>query len=138
ADKILMTILTIVLAKKDLLPIPIAAVILGRDVGLIFASFYYRYISLPPPKTLGRYFDMSIPSAEVRPTLISKVKETKYARLYVERFNTFDPVFGWTDAQALIALQYTVAATTIWTGLSYTFSKDAVRILKPPVRYKNK
>ncbi|CAG8769365.1 1316_t:CDS:2, partial [Funneliformis caledonium] len=102
ADKILMTILTIVLAKKDLLPIPIAAVILGRDVGLIFASFYYRYISLPPPKTLGRYFDMSIPSAEVRPTLISKINTA--LQLTLMGVTLASPVFGWTDAQALIAL----------------------------------
>ena len=47
--------------------------ILGRDVLLGLAAFYYRYISLPPPKTIARYWDFSLPSAEVRPTEISKV-----------------------------------------------------------------
>jgi cardiolipin synthase len=28
--------------------------------------------------------------------------------------------------------RYTVATTTIWSGLSYVFSKDAVKILKYP------
>jgi cardiolipin synthase len=28
--------------------------------------------------------------------------------------------------------RYTVATTTIWSGLSYVFSKDAVKILKHP------
>jgi len=28
--------------------------------------------------------------------------------------------------------RYTVATTTIWSGLSYVYSKDAVRILKQP------
>jgi cardiolipin synthase len=28
--------------------------------------------------------------------------------------------------------RYTVATTTVWSGLSYVFSKDAVRILKHP------
>ncbi|RIA93190.1 hypothetical protein C1645_763056 [Glomus cerebriforme] len=129
ADKMLMTVMTITFAMKDLLPIPIAAVILGRDVGLIIASFYYRYISLPPPITIGRYFDMSIPSAEVRPTLISKANTA--LQLALMGVTLVSPVFGWTHATTLTALQYTVAGTTIWSGLSYVFSKDAVRILKP-------
>lgn len=46
--------------------------ILGRDVGLAISAIYYRYISLPPPKTFRRYWDFSLPSAEVTPTTISK------------------------------------------------------------------
>ncbi|CAG8440951.1 7958_t:CDS:2 [Rhizophagus irregularis] len=124
ADKMLMTIMTITFAMKDLLPVPIAAVILGRDIGLILSSFYYRYISLPPPKTIGRYFDISIPSAEVRPTLISKVNETKCTRSALR--------FIHNKLSSLSIERYTVAGTTMWSGLSYIFSKDAVRILKPP------
>lgn len=52
---------------------PLAVLILGRDIILGIAAIYYRYISLPPPKTLARYWDFSLPSAEVRPTDISKV-----------------------------------------------------------------
>lgn len=51
----------------------LAVIILGRDVGLAISAIYYRWISLPPPKTFARYWDFSLPSAEVRPTLISKV-----------------------------------------------------------------
>ena len=50
-----------------------ATIILGRDVLLAIAAIYYRYISLPLPKTFARYWDFSLPSAEVRPTGISKV-----------------------------------------------------------------
>jgi cardiolipin synthase len=50
----------------------LAVIILGRDVGLGIAAIYYRWISLPPPKTFSRYWDFSLPSAEVRPTTISK------------------------------------------------------------------
>lgn len=28
--------------------------------------------------------------------------------------------------------RYTVATTTVWSGLSYVYSKDAVKILKQP------
>jgi cardiolipin synthase (CMP-forming) len=51
----------------------LAVIILGRDFGLGIAALYYRYISLPPPKTFSRYWDFSLPSAEVHPTNISKV-----------------------------------------------------------------
>jgi len=48
-------------------------IILGRDVGLALSAIYYRWISLPPPKTMARYWDFSLPSAEVKPTEISKI-----------------------------------------------------------------
>lgn len=72
ADKILMTVLTVALAMKGALPVWLAVIILGRDVALAISAIYYRWISLPPPKTFSRYWDFSLPSAEVRPTLISK------------------------------------------------------------------
>ncbi|RHZ44813.1 hypothetical protein Glove_709g52 [Diversispora epigaea] len=129
ADKILMTIMTITLNMKDLMPTPMAAIILGRDGCLILASFYYRYISLPPPKTINRYFDFSIPSAEVRPTVISKVNTA--LQLVLMGATLTSPLLGMTDSSYLVALQYTVAGTTIWSGFSYLLSKDAIRILKP-------
>ena len=51
----------------------LAVLILGRDGLLGLAAIYYRYISLPPPKTMARFWDFSLPSAEVHPTTISKV-----------------------------------------------------------------
>ena len=47
--------------------------VIGRDLLLGLVALYYRYISLPAPKTLARYWDFSLPSAEVKPTGISKV-----------------------------------------------------------------
>lgn len=73
ADKMLMTISVVCLALNGSMPIWLATIILGRDVGLGLSAFYYRWISLPPPKTMARYWDFSLPSAEVRPTGISKI-----------------------------------------------------------------
>jgi len=73
ADKLLITVLTVTLAMKALLPVWLAVIILGRDAGLAISAIWYRYISLPPPKTFMRYWNFSLPSAEVRPTTISKV-----------------------------------------------------------------
>ncbi|KAG2181761.1 hypothetical protein INT44_008576 [Umbelopsis vinacea] len=127
ADKTLMTILTVTLAMQDLLPVPLAAIILARDGGLVLSSFYYRYISLPPPKTFVRYWDFSIPSAEVRPTTISKINTA--LQLLLMGASLTSPVLGFPDTALLTGLQWTVGVTTIWSGASYVYSKDAVRIL---------
>jgi cardiolipin synthase len=72
ADKALMIIMTATLGIKGLIPASLAALILGRDASLAIAALYYRYASLPVPKTFMRYWDFSLPSAEVHPTTVSK------------------------------------------------------------------
>ncbi|KAH7038858.1 CDP-alcohol phosphatidyltransferase-domain-containing protein [Macrophomina phaseolina] len=72
ADKLLMAITVGCLAAKAALPGPLAILIFGRDASLAVAAIYYRYASLPSPKTFARYWDFSLPSAEVHPTTVSK------------------------------------------------------------------
>ncbi|KAI0328712.1 hypothetical protein GY45DRAFT_1326006 [Cubamyces sp. BRFM 1775] len=127
ADKTLMTTLTITLAMKDLIPVPLAAIILGRDVLLSLSAFYIRYITLPPPKTLTRYWDFSIPSAEVRPTGISKVNTA--LQLLLMGVTTISPILPFEISAPLQALQLVVAGTTIWSGASYIFAKDGFRVI---------
>jgi cardiolipin synthase len=127
ADKTLMTILTVTLAMKGMLPVWLAVIILGRDVGLGIAAIYYRWISLPPPKTMGRYWDFSLPSAEVRPTLVSKWNTA--LQLCLIGATTALPLIPYEVGTAMMALQCVVAATTVWSGASYVYSKDAVKIL---------
>ncbi|KAI0976052.1 hypothetical protein F4678DRAFT_212193 [Xylaria arbuscula] len=127
ADKLLMTVLTVCLAVQGALPVWLATIILGRDVGLGISAIYYRWISLPPPKTFTRYWDFSLPSAEVRPTTISKYNT--FLQLGLMGATMVAPVVAVDVSSAMAALQYIVATTTIWSGLSYVFSKDAVRIL---------
>ncbi|KAM0247673.1 hypothetical protein ACHAP5_003920 [Fusarium lateritium] len=127
ADKTLMTILTICLAVKGALPIWCAGIILGRDVGLAISAIYYRWISLPPPKTFARYWDFSLPSAEVRPTTISKYNT--FLQLALVGITTAAPILTYDLASALTVMQYVVSGTTIWSGASYIYTKDAVKIL---------
>ncbi|KAI1468189.1 uncharacterized protein F4812DRAFT_425887 [Daldinia caldariorum] len=127
ADKMLMTVLTVCLAYKGALPIWLAVTILGRDVGLAISAIYYRWISLPPPKTFTRYWDFSLPSAEVRPTTISKYNT--FLQLGLMGATMATPLLAADVGMAMTAFQYLVATTTVWSGLSYVFSKDAVRIL---------
>ncbi|GLB41648.1 putative CDP-alcohol phosphatidyltransferase class-I family protein [Lyophyllum shimeji] len=129
ADKTLMTTLTVTLAMKGLLPTPVAVIILGRDVILSLSAFYIRYTSLPEPKTLSRYWDFTLPSAEIRPTRISKINTA--LQLALMGVTTINPVLPFQLGSSLTAFQWVVAGTTIWSGLSYLFTKDAVRLVSP-------
>ncbi|KAG6877426.1 hypothetical protein C0993_007594 [Termitomyces sp. T159_Od127] len=132
ADKILMTTLTVTLAMQGQLPMPLAVIILGRDLLLSLSAFYIRYTSLPEPKSFARYWDFSLPSAEIRPTGISKINTA--LQLALMGVTTVHPLLPFELGLSLAGLQWTVATTTIWSGLSYVFSKDAVRLVsqRPP------
>ncbi|KAG9670951.1 hypothetical protein KCU99_g5645, partial [Aureobasidium melanogenum] len=143
ADKFLMTILTVTLSMNGLLPASLATLILGRDVSLAVAALYWRYASLPAPKTFKRYWDFSLPSAEVHPTTMSKYNT--FLQLLLIGATLAYPVITSDNhhlgimhdmglekldlAQFMTYFQILVAATTAWSGLSYAFLKDAVKIL---------
>ncbi|KAF8733454.1 hypothetical protein AX14_003819 [Amanita brunnescens Koide BX004] len=104
ADKALMTTLTVTLMMQGMLPIPLAAIIIGRDVLLSLSAFYIRYTSLPPPKTFARYWDFSIPSAEVKPTLISKVNTA--LQLGLMGTTTISPLLPFDLSLPLLGFQF--------------------------------
>ncbi|KAJ3190159.1 hypothetical protein HDU85_000450 [Gaertneriomyces sp. JEL0708] len=127
ADKVLMTVLTVSLMKASLLPVSLGALIIGRDVGLILGTAWYRYKSLPPPKTFSRYFDLSLPSAEVRPPFISKLNTLM--QLALMSLTVAAPVFGFVDWVGLEAMRWIVAGTTIWSGAIYALDKNVIKVL---------
>ncbi|KAF8809515.1 hypothetical protein BYT27DRAFT_7094482 [Phlegmacium glaucopus] len=127
ADKALMTTLTITLTMQELIPLPLAIIILGRDLLLILSAFYIRYSTLPHPKTFSRYWDFSLPSAEVQPTTISKVNTA--LQLLLMGTTTISPILPFELGLPLQSLQWLVATTTIWSGFSYMFGKGAFRIV---------
>lgn len=118
--------------------VSLATLILGRDASLAVAAIYYRYASLPAPKTLMRYWDFSLPSAEVHPTAVSKYNT--FLQLVLIGSTLALPVVtaggggvvpGVDLHQAMAYYHWLVAATTTWSGLSYAFLPDAVTILGP-------
>ena len=136
ADKLLMTIAVVSLAIQHTIPLWLAVIIIGRDIGLAISAIYFRYISLPPPKTMARYWDFSLPSAEVHPTEISKVNTFLQLMLIgsamalpVLRENVPAVVEAWNLGGVVEGWSYMVGATTVWSGLSYIGNKDAVKIL---------
>jgi cardiolipin synthase (CMP-forming) len=134
ADKLLMTISTLCLSYTGILPLYTATIIIGRDVALAISAIWWRWISLPPPKTMTRYWDFSLPSAEVHPTEISKINTLLQLLLignamilpvlpevWVSTWNLWGVFEGWCAL---------VSATTVWSGLSYIGNRDAVKIIR--------
>ena len=92
----------------------LATIILGRDVGLGIAAIYYRWISLPPPKTFRRYWDFSLPSAEVHPTTISKYNT--FLQVGLIGLTTAAPIIPLDMGSTLTVMQY-VSWGDILTGV---------------------
>lgn len=141
ADKALMIICTVTLTMTSEVPLYLAALILGRDIMLGIAGFIIRYVTLPAPKTLIRYFDFSIVTVEVHPAMVSKIN-TALQMLYLGVIMMKPFTVQWlaqnidlasADAfcQFIEYFEWTVAATTIWSGMTYAFSRNAVKFIKP-------
>lgn len=131
ADKFLMTTTTVALAFQSLMPIYVASIIIGRDVALSFASFFVRFRSLPPPKSLKRFLDMSIATHTVHPNFLGKFN-TALQMVYIGGLvlqpallsilaSDLSPYFGYFGA--------CVALTTLASGMSYLNSKNSFRVL---------
>ncbi|KAF2756184.1 hypothetical protein EJ05DRAFT_478204 [Pseudovirgaria hyperparasitica] len=163
ADKLLMTIVVTTLAMNGGMPAALAVCILGRDVSLAVAALYYRGASLPAPKTIARYWDFSLPSAQVHPTTLSKYNT--FLQLLLIGWHMVLPLMpappallapllgslagvlqgvgmagggaGSWDAFTRV-FQVGVAGTTLWSGMSYAFLKDAVTILGTDERLKER
>ncbi|TRY92484.1 hypothetical protein DNTS_028188 [Danionella cerebrum] len=128
ADKILISILYISLTYAQLIPAPLTALIISRDVALIAAVFYVRYKTVPPPVTLNRFFNPCYTTARLKPTLISKVNTG--VQLFLVAASLAAPVFHYTDSVLLHSLWYFTAVTTAASAYSYYhYGKKTVEVL---------
>lgn len=128
ADKLLMTIMVTTMAYKALLPLPLVGLILLRDVSLLAGGVIRRYRSLPRPVTVSRFFSVSkVESIEIKPTVISKVNTVLQVGLVFLVLSakgldfTLDPMF-------MSGLEWSVAGTTLFSGLDYLNSNAMQRI----------
>lgn len=133
ADKFLMTVCTVALGVKNIMPWYVAAIIIGRDVMLSFMAFYFRYKSLPVPKTLSRFFDMSIVTHTVHPNLLGKVN-TALQMVYVGGLVLL-PGLNYIIGSEVLNESFDwfgilVAATTLASGASYVMSRSAMKVLR--------
>lgn len=148
ADKILMMTTTAALcvpSGPQIIPLAVAGLIFGRDLLLGLSAIYFRYASMKHrygSVTWNSYWDIfHYPSAEVKPTQISKWN-TFVQMIYVGFGvvlliinNTKDEEEGKegllkeNSQFAFTLLGYLVSVTTVWSGASYVFNKNAVRYL---------
>ncbi|KAK6182841.1 hypothetical protein SNE40_010431 [Patella caerulea] len=117
ADKLLVSVLTITLTIVNLIPVWLTSLIVSRDMALIGASFYIRYISLSPPKNFSRFFNLNKPSAKLYPSTLSKANTA--LQLSLVALTLAAPVFNYIDHPALQTLWYITAVTTFWSGWDY-------------------
>ncbi|PKI84301.1 cardiolipin synthase (CMP-forming) [Malassezia vespertilionis] len=133
ADKLLMATMVVSLCASGQMALPLAAIILGRDIFLVALAFYMRFRSLPPPRTWTRYCDPHLPSVHVTPTQLSKANT--FLQLLLVGLLTLYPVLPdeWQNnvymQRTRQALSWVVAGTTLWTGVDYACSRRAVRYL---------
>uniref|UniRef100_A0A182VVH9 cardiolipin synthase (CMP-forming) n=1 Tax=Anopheles minimus TaxID=112268 RepID=A0A182VVH9_9DIPT len=128
ADKVLVGSLVIAMSYIDLLPLWLTAMILFRDVFLIGAGFVIRYISLPQPRTLSRYFDVTHATAQLAPTFVSKLNTA--VQLVTVAATLGAPIFNYVDHAYLHGLWYLTGFTTVAAAVSYLTSKDTYKILR--------
>ncbi|KAL6424588.1 hypothetical protein ACFW04_009942 [Cataglyphis niger] len=128
ADKLLVGTLFLSLAWVGLIPVPLTCLVIARDVALVSAASYIRYHSLPPPKTLARYFDPTHATVQLAPTFISKLNTGVQLSLVAGMLAA--PVFHFVDHPILQYLCYLTAFTTIAGGVSYLLSKDTYKLLR--------
>lgn len=121
ADKLLMGSLVISLCYTDLLPMWLMGIVVFRDVFLLGAGFVIRYISLPPPKTFSRYFDATHVTAQLEPTLLSKINTG--VQLATIGLSLGAPIWNYLDHPALQGLWYLTGLTTAATALSYVMNR---------------
>lgn len=152
ADKLLMITTTIALSLPpgpQLVPPLIATLILGRDVLLGISGVVIRYVSMckkytKEKVTWSSYWNFfKYPTVLVTPTRISKWNtflQMIYLGLgvgillmepYKKTGKSHD---GWTTLKeqarrAFNFMGYVVTVTTIWSGTSYLFSKNAITLI---------
>uniref|UniRef100_F6UD94 Cardiolipin synthase (CMP-forming) n=1 Tax=Xenopus tropicalis TaxID=8364 RepID=F6UD94_XENTR len=128
ADKILISVLYVCLTYANLIPVPLTIMIILRDIALIAAVFYVRYKTLPPPRTVSRYFNPCYVTARLEPTFISKMNTA--VQLILVAASLAAPVFNYVDSIYLQTLWFVTAFTTAASAYSYYhYGHETVKVL---------
>lgn len=122
ADKFLISVLTVTLTMANLLPVPLAFTIIGRDVFLILAGSIYRYKSIEAPVTLSKYFNAKNASIKFNPSNLSKLNTG--VQISLVTLTLAAPVFEFVNHPLLQAMWYLTAFTTISSGVDYVINTD--------------
>jgi cardiolipin synthase len=132
ADKVLIGALTVGLTIKGLIPIPLAAVIIGRDIALIGCSFYIRNKERPKG---APFFDTTDSATfQIVPSKLSKINTgLQFSLLTVSlmHFSTGIPSLAFIEP-----FWWLTAVSTLWSGVSY-LDGTGLKRLSEPRKYRN-
>lgn len=114
ADKCMITALTIGLMYKDFIPLPVAALILGRDAALIACSVYLRLRDKPKDQA---FFDVENTTFVITPSVLSKINTGMQFLLLGSTLSHY--AFAFPALAQLEPLWWGTAGTTMLSGLGY-------------------
>lgn len=130
SDKILVGTVFLALTYANLIPASLTGLIVSRDLFLVYAGLYIRYMSVVPPFSLQKYFDPTLPTATIQPTTISKVNTALQFLLIAVSLAA--PLAGLQNHPSLHYLWAATGATTFLSAVSYAFMKDTYKFSHKP------
>ena len=108
------------------LSVPLTVLVVLRDAILVAWSMYVRYLTIPEPKSLLKFLDVRLATAEIRPSLVSKVNTG--VQLTVISSAILSPVLDVVGHPALTLLFGVAATTTLLSGWGYIRAGGSYRI----------
>jgi len=125
SDKILVCTVFLSLTYANLIPASLTGLIVSRDLFLVYAGLYIRYMSVIPPFTIKKYFDPTLPTATVQPTTISKINTALQFLLIAVSLGA--PLMELQNHPYLHYLWAATGTTTFLSAVSYAFMKDTYK-----------
>lgn len=108
------------------IPIYLTCLIFARDLILLSCGSYIRYLSIPKPRTLNKFFNPSLATVQISPTLLSKVNTA--IQLTFIAYSLLSLVIDLNDTIYFNYLCKLTATSTVISGLSYLFTKNTYKI----------
>jgi len=125
SDKILVCTVFLSLTYANLIPASLTGLIVSRDLFLVYAGLYIRYMSVVPPFSLKKYFDPTLPTATIQPTTISKVNTALQFLLIAVSLGA--PLLQLQNHPYLHYLWAATGTTTFLSAVSYAFMKNTYK-----------
>ena len=125
ADKLLISTMFISMTIIGTIPVYLTCLIFSRDLILLTCGSYIRYLSIPAPRTLNKFFNPSLATVQISPTFLSKLNTA--IQLTFIAYSLLSLV---TDLNNAIYFDYfckLTASSTVISGLSYLFTKNTYK-----------
>lgn len=111
----------------NMIPFPLFAVIVSRDIGLIFSSLYIRYRIIDEPKTLKKYVNLKkYASVKIEADYMSKLN-TVFQMVLIS-VTLPSTLFGYSDSDLLVYLQWITGLTTTLSAGSYLYKRGSYKL----------